>query len=621
MVPLAYIYIILILLRELCQTFPDTLYTFLQTYITPLSTIIDKMQTSSIFVEIWVVIEALFYIIQQLHIRYLQYKDPLEASLSAAPIATLDERRKLMNQMLDQMASMRHTGGIGDAISFIRGWFFDEELENITRYDVLDICTWSMFEGRNQEHLTEEEVGQLNWFVGVLERVIAVALYGEKEEEEDNDDDEFNHDGNDDVGEVDHDVNMDHNDDLYLNLDHHPHSSYDDDKKHGTRSSNRLKKRQLIYFQRSEESTRLSSYDDHQYDDQQLDDFDLFVPAIQQQKNSNNPKKKKKKKKGRYPTPKKAFRFPRTTHDETPGFFTNLFENYNQKYQQYKNKKLQEMQSVQNLRNFVANKRQQFVEAEDYAMTAATNMYEHAKFTFIHKGGSIDKRMNAISYATQQQLTDAWNSVGKMKERIETAKFVSSRKRYLEQQHKGYHMLLERIIHSSSVPPRQIVDLLQKITQCNESLNMIEDSAVDSFLKVTGFARKSLLQQKEPKRYAKYSGDELLGLAAYPLAFNLLILGLTDGLLRFVMAGRGFERLNIGTTVYYYHPGRKSPEGKDEHDETDEHDEDIDPLTPIVFCHGIGIGLGYYLGLIDEFLKLGRPLFLPEIPYVSFLAF
>lgn len=598
------------------------------------------MQTSSIFVEIWVVIEALFYIIQILHIRYLQYKDPLEASLSAAPIATLDERRKLMDQMLDQMASMRHInpGGCndGDAISFIRGWFFDEELENITRYDVLDICTWSMFEGRNQEHLTEEEVGQLNWFVGKLECVIAVSLYGEKEEEEEEDNDEFNHDGgdsNDDMGVVDRGANdsfqnhvMD-DDDFYLNLDHHPHSSNDDDKKHVKRSTSRLKKRNMIYFQRSEESARLSSFDDHQYyDDEQLDDFDLYVPTIHQQKNSNSASNNhhtniSKKKICRYPTPKKAFRFPQTTHDETPGFFTNLFENYNQKYQQYKNKKLQEMQSVQNLRNFVANKRQQFVEAEDYAMTAATNMYEHAKFTFIHKGGSIDKRMNAISYATQQQLTDAWNSVGKMKERVETAKFVSSRKRYLEQQHKGYHMLLERIIHSSSVPPRQIVDLLQKITQCNESLNMIEDSAVDSFLKVTGFARKSLLQQKEPKRYAKYSGDELLGLAAYPLAFNLLILGLTDGLLRFVMAGRGFERLNIGTTVYYYHPGRKSPEGKVVDDETDEHDEDADPLTPIVFCHGIGIGLGYYLGLIDELLKLGRPLFLPEIPYVSFVVF
>ena len=137
-------------------------------------------------------------------------------------------------------------------------------------------------------------------------------------------------------------------------------------------------------------------------------------------------------------------------------------------------------------------------------------------------------------------------------------------------------------------------------------------------MKATGFAKKHLLQQKEPQRYAKYTSDELLGLAVYPLAFNLAILGLTDGLLRVAMSKRGFQRLNIGNTIYYFHPGKNETGDKEDHDEDDrDESEDGPPVTPIVFCHGIGIGLGYYLILIDELLKMGRPLFMPEIPYVS----
>ncbi len=42
-----------------------------------------------------------------------------------------------------------------------------------------------------------------------------------------------------------------------------------------------------------------------------------------------------------------------------------------------------------------------------------------------------------------------------------------------------------------------------------------------------------------------------------------------------------------------------------------------DENIPIVFIHGIGIGLIYYLTLIDQLLSLGRPVILPEIPYVT----
>ncbi len=557
------------------------------------------MQKSSFIVEIWVFIEASFYIIQILHIRYLQYKDPLEASLSAAPISTLSEREKLMNQILNQIMD-------DDPVSYIRGWFFDVELEDITRYDVMDFFTWAMFEGRNQEHLTKGEVEQLNWFVKELECRIGVFLYGEKEDEDDqvcNKDKKGEREGEGEEDDFHIDIAVENC--AFVN------------------QKNFLRQRRSINFDHNNNRTKNNEHGTNRntgFESIGGNHYNEFFFFDNNNINISSPSNPKSIifKKQQHIQPKQEFQFLETTHDATPGFFTNLFENYNTRYQQ--NQKVQDgIQSIQSIRNYVANKRQQFVEAEEHAMAAASNMYENAYFTFVHKGSSFDKRINAISNATHQQLNDAWNSVGKMKERLETAKYVSSRKKFLQQQNKGYHMLLERVIHSSSVPPPQMVDLLKKITQCNESLEAIEDSAVDSFLKITNLAKNILLQQKEPCRYAKYSSDELIGLDVYPLAFNLLILGLTDGLLRVVMARRGFERLNIGTMIYYYHPGCATSSTDSENEEGEEGEDCL--LTPIVFCHGIGIGLGYYLPLIDEFLKLGRPIFLPEIANVSVQLF
>lgn len=77
---------------------------------------------------------------------------------------------------------------------------------------------------------------------------------------------------------------------------------------------------------------------------------------------------------------------------------------------------------------------------------------------------------------------------------------------------------------------------------------------------------------------------------------------------------RGFSRLRVGPVSYYYHPGKSNPSTELNNNGND--DEEVD-CVPIVFCHGIGIGLIFYITLIDELLELGRPLILPEIPYVS----
>lgn len=96
---------------------------------------------------------------------------------------------------------------------------------------------------------------------------------------------------------------------------------------------------------------------------------------------------------------------------------------------------------------------------------------------------------------------------------------------------------------------------------------------------------------------------------SYPLMFHILILLFTEGGLRVMMWLRGFQRLRVGPISYYYHPGKTNNREDGETDEVE--------IVPIVFCHGIGIGLIFYMTLVDELLKLDRPLLLPEISYVS----
>jgi len=74
---------------------------------------------------------------------------------------------------------------VEDPVGFLRGWFFDQPLENIAKYDVRDFVAWSMFEGRHQEHLTDAELRQLELFVEEVELRIGLQLYGEQTDEDD----------------------------------------------------------------------------------------------------------------------------------------------------------------------------------------------------------------------------------------------------------------------------------------------------------------------------------------------------------------------------------------------------------------------------------------------------
>ena len=256
---------------------------------------------------------------------------------------------------------------------------------------------------------------------------------------------------------------------------------------------------------------------------------------------------------------------------------------------------------------------QQLHDAEQSAVATASNIYEHAYFAVIQKDGAVDKQLTAFSLATQSQIADVWNSMWKMKERLRTASDISSKRKALRQQLKNYQQTLSQMRSmATAVPHSQMADLMRKITSCYEALESVERSAMDAFMQVTGYVGNHLLHSKEPPRYLKYSADPLMDVSSYPLIFHLIILLVTEGGLRVLMRMRGFRRHRVGPVSYYYHPGNND----NGHDNQKVGEEPVETV-PIVFCHGIGVGLIFYMSLIDELLKHGRPLILPEIPYVS----
>lgn len=302
------------------------------------------------------------------------------------------------------------------------------------------------------------------------------------------------------------------------------------------------------------------------------------------------------------------------THHVQSNFFSDLYESYKRRYEQYKHMvENADFHPVQDFRNILAGTAHQLEKAEESAYATATSMYE----TIVQPGSNMDKQLSALSHATQLQLSEAWNSMKGMKERFETAKFLSAQREALTQQLRGNRAMLTRMrAMSYAVPSKQMAALMRKITECNDALERTEGRARDAFVHATGVLadRGKMLTlfntNKEPQRYAKYSSDPLLGIAMYPLGAHLLVLGCTEIPLRILMKRRGFERRCVGPVNYYFHPGiPDDAESSNRNEETTE--------NPIVFIHGIGVGIIMYMQFVDKLLKLGRPLLLPEIPYVS----
>jgi len=159
------------LLRDLCEYFPQTLQQPLKVYLPSLAKLTTMMKSyyGCRLVDVWCIIEAAFYIYCKLKIRYLQAKDPLEACLSAAPMLDPEERKALWE----------HIMAVESEPSWIEEWFLDRPpIGSISLYDIYDFVCWAMFDGRNQEHLTTHELNDLEGFVEDLEYKISVELYG-----------------------------------------------------------------------------------------------------------------------------------------------------------------------------------------------------------------------------------------------------------------------------------------------------------------------------------------------------------------------------------------------------------------------------------------------------------
>lgn len=335
-----------------------------------------------------------------------------------------------------------------------------------------------------------------------------------------------------------------------------------------------------------------------------------------------------------------VFRFSEESHEDESNYFSDLYESYRKTYEQkiraVRNatadfRPVQSLQNmvhdaaadlhfhpVQDLRKLMVETGKTIEKAEETAMARATQMYE----TFVPAGSHMDKQLSAMSHATYVQMTEAWNSVKNISERLETARFLQKQRQRIRQQLKGYRELLKHMRDlSSAVPSKQMAGMMRRITECNQAMELLENRAQTAFVQATGFALKNipfLHDRKKPQRFAKYSSDPLLGIVTYPLGFHLLVLGLTEIPLRLLMLKRGFERRFMGPVAYYFHAGANASEDGIVIDQS-EGDDDDETLqnTPIVFVHGIGVGLLPYSPLIDALLETGRPILFPEIPYVS----
>lgn len=338
------------------------------------------------------------------------------------------------------------------------------------------------------------------------------------------------------------------------------------------------------------------------------------------------------------------FHFSEGTQHETSNYFSDLYESYRKAYEDriaaVRNatadfRPVQSFQNlmndaaaaadirfhpVQDLRNLMAETGKTIEKAEESAMARATQVYE----TLVPAGSHIDKKLSAMSHATSLQITDAWNSVKNMSERLETARFLQKQRQRIRQQLKGYRELLNHMREiSSAVPSKQMAGMMRRITECNESMERLENRAQTAFVQATGFALQKIPfmhERQKPQRFARYSSDPLLGIATYPLGFHVMMHLLTELPLRILMYKRGFERRVMGPVAYYFHPGLNATndEGSSSMDLSERDDGDNSPeITPIVYVHGIGLGLLPYLPLVDALLATGRSILLPEIPYVS----
>lgn len=83
-----------------------------------------------------------------------------------------------------------------------------------------------------------------------------------------------------------------------------------------------------------------------------------------------------------------------------------------------------------------------------------------------------------------------------------------------------------------------------------------------------------------------------------PLVIYLAIYSLRFAFTRYLVLMKGFKRVSLGCLVYYTHT---SP---------------CQRATPLVFVHGLGLGLTCYATLIHALHRIQRPIYLVELPFI-----
>lgn len=107
---------------------------------------------------LWLLVaEATFYLAMKAKLAYLQSIDPQIAYLKAAKIMTLSQRQVLWDRVMKAEADT--------VTEYFQTWFFGTNMDRVSVHELQNFITWCYFDGRNQEHLSEKELRQLDGFV------------------------------------------------------------------------------------------------------------------------------------------------------------------------------------------------------------------------------------------------------------------------------------------------------------------------------------------------------------------------------------------------------------------------------------------------------------------------
>mmetsp|Transcript_21694 Transcript_21694/g.45270 ORF Transcript_21694/g.45270 Transcript_21694/m.45270 type:complete len:758 (-) Transcript_21694:32-2305(-) len=257
-------------------------------------------------------------------------------------------------------------------------------------------------------------------------------------------------------------------------------------------------------------------------------------------------------------------------------------------------------------------------------------IYNETYYKLVGKGGALDRNLGKVRSLAQTNFDSATESLHSLNVRFNTAKerakarFIAHRATALRRKLAAYQTLLGNMRkYSNAVTPDQMAHVMSEITVVHHQMMDLEARARAEYSSSLSLIAEYLKgsSQPEPLRYAKYSGDPLFDICTYPIFMHAAMLAVTEGGLRLLMYRRGFERRKVGGVSYYVKIGlgaiAEVPDPGDEDDATGRCSSFSNEATPIVFVHGIGIGLIAYLGLVDKLAATNRTVFLPEVSCVT----